>query len=418
MHRMRKLALSLCFVFILGFALNGAAQIVERKDSRERYSEFWDNPGAYDVWFLGNSHVHYTVRPMELWQQYGIRSYNLGSPSSQIPQIYWTMMCGLTYGQPKVIVVDTYKVHCDTVIQEEKRKQTHIHTGMDSIPLSVTKIKAVCDMFDTWEARFEYLCKFSIYHNRWDVLKEKDFDVQLLETKGHRFLSKIVDNSEFRNIEKEEMSDTDTIGFFYLKKIIEECQKRGITIVLTEIPMCLEEEVQRAMNAVPKLAEEYGVECLNMRYEEGLVDYGSDFADEGHLNSFGSRKVTRYLGEYLSKNCGLKDYREDPETAKEWNDDYERYMQFKAEKLQSAGKLRAYVQWLDDDQYTCCMYQKEKPGGLLGAEIAKLENITYLSREEAEEKMGMEITGEYAFVVENDQGEVLDRAIFKDGKRQ
>ena len=32
--------------------------------------------------------------------------------------------------------------------------------------------------------------------------------------------------------------------------------------------------------------------------------------------------------------------------------------------------------------------------------------------------MGMEITGEYAFVVENDQGEVLDRAIFKDGKRQ
>ena len=76
------------------------------------------------------------------------------------------------------------------------------------------------------------------------------------------------------------------------------------------------------------------------------------------------------------------------------------------------------MQWLDDDQYTCCMYQKEKPGGLLGAEIAKLENITYLSREEAEEKMGMEITGEYAFVVENDQGEVLDRAIFKDGKRQ
>ena len=170
---------------------------------------------------------------------------------------------------------------------------------------------------------------------------EKDFDVQLLETKGHRFLSKIVDNSEFRNIEKEEMSDTDTIGFFYLKKIIEECQKRGITIVLTEIPMCLEEEVQRAMNAVPKLAEEYGVECLNMRYEEGLVDYGSDFADEGHLNSFGSRKVTRYLGEYLSKNCGLKDYREDPETAKEWNDDYERYMQFKAAERRQAQGLCA-----------------------------------------------------------------------------
>ena len=418
MRKIRKLALSLCFILIAGFVLNGAGRIVERKDSRERYSEFWDNPQEYDVWFLGNSHVHYTIQPMELWKQYGIRSYNLGSPSSQMPQIYWTMMCGLQYSQPKVIVVDTYKVHCDTMIQEEKRKQTHIHTGMDSIPLSVTKIKAICELFDTWEDRFEYLCKFSIYHSRWEALKEKDFHVQLQETKGHRFLTKIVDNSDFQSIEKEDMSDTDTIGFLYLKKIIEECQKRGIEIVLAEIPLCMEEEVQRGMNAVPKIAEEYGVTCLNMRYEEGLVDYGSDFADEGHLNSFGAKKVTRYLGEYLSEYCDLKDYREDSMTAKDWDDDYERYLQFKVKKMQDANKIKSYVQWLDEDRYTCYMYQKEEPGGLLAKEIAKLKNITYLSLEEATEKMGMEINGEYAFLVENNRGEVVDRAVFKEGKRQ
>lgn len=418
MLRIRKLALALCFILILGFALNGTARIVERKDSRERYSEFWDHPGEYDVWFMGNSHVHYTLRPMELWEQYGIRSYNLGAPSSQLPQTYWTMMCGLKYSQPKVIVVDTYKVHCDTKIQEEKRKQTHIHTGMDSIPLSVAKIKAVCDIFDGWEDRFEYLCKFSIYHNRWETLKEKDFNVSRQVTKGHRFLTKIVDQSAFQNVEKEEMPDTDTTGFLYLEKMIEECQKRGIKIILAGIPLCMEEEIQMGMNGAAKIAEEYGVPYLDMRYEEGLIDYGSDFADEGHLNSYGSRKVTRYLGEYLSKYCDLKDYREDPEIAKDWDACYEKYMQFKLEKLQNAKKIKPYVQWLDENEYTCYMYQKEEPGGLLGKEIAKLQNLTILSLEEAEEKMGMEIKGEYAFAVENDSGEILDLAVFKEGKRQ
>ena len=114
----------------------------------------------------------------------------------------------------------------------------------------------------------------------------------------------------------------------------------------------------------------------------------------------------------------LKDYREDSMTAKDWDDDYERYLQFKVKKMQDANKIKSYVQWLDEDRYTCYMYQKEEPGGLLAKEIAKLKNITYLSLEEATEKMGMEINGEYAFLVENDRGEVVDRAVFKEGKRQ
>lgn len=415
MQKLKKAALSLCFVVLLGVILRTASDIFAMKDSAERYSEFWEDPKEYDVWFMGTSHVYYSVQPMELWEQYGIRSYDLAAPSSHMPQVYWTMMCALQYSQPEVIVLDTYKVHLDKKYQEKDRL---IHTGLDSIPLSATKLKGICDIFDAWEDRFEYICGFSVYHNRWEELSKDDLAVEVMPTKGARFKNKIVDNSDFRYIEKEDMSDTDTLGFVYLEKIIEECQKRGIRLVLTELPFCGSEEMQRAMNAVPPLAERYGVVCLDMAHDEELLDYEMDFGDQAHVNLFGSEKVTRYIGDYLSQQCSLTDYRSNAEVAQRWNADYEEYQQMKLKKLRKTRKIKSYVQWLFNDRYTCYVYKEEEPKDLLAKEFARLDNITYISREEAELRAEGEIKGEYAFFVENDKGELLDQAFFKHGKRQ
>lgn len=414
MHKMKKLASCLCFVIILGILLSMAASLLERKASTTRYSEFWENPKEYDVWFMGTSHVYYAIQPMELWNQYGIRSYVLAAPSSTIPQTYWTIMCALQYSQPKVIVLDTYKVHLD---KKQQVNEELIHTNIDVIPLSGTKIKAICDIFDTQEDRLEYLCKFSIYHNRWEELTIDDFRVKESVTKGGIFKNDVIDNSDFQNIPKEDISHTDTVGFLYLEKIIQECQERGIELVLTELPFCSEEDMQRAMNAVPEMAEEYGLPCLNFAYEEGIVDYAVDFGDEAHVNLFGSKKIMRYLGDFLKDNCNLTDYRESDEISEKWNADYEEYLQLKLSKMRDAGTMESYVQWLLDDRYTCYMYQKKEPGGLLEREIAQLENITYISLEEAQERMGGKIKGEYALFVEDSSGEVVDQAVFKKGKR-
>lgn len=416
MRKIKTLALSLCFVLTLGIVLNTASNILKKKNSMVHYSEFWDNPEEYDVWFMGSSHMYYAIQPMELWNQYGIRSYNLAAPSSPISQAYWTMMCALQYSQPEVIVLDTYKVHLNEKYTEEIKEV--IHTGFDGIPLSIVKTKGICDIFDSCEDRFEYICGFSIYHNRWEELTKSDFDVQLSSTKGGRFKNKIVDNSDFQRIEKEEMSDTDTIGFLYLKKIIEECQKRGIKLILTGLPFYSTKEQQKGINAVSKLSEEYGVVYLDMAYEEGLIDFGMDFGDKHHVNLFGADKTTQYIGDYLSENCGLTDYRKIEKTAEKWNKDYESYQQLLLSKMRKAGAITSYVQWIKNDRYTCYMYQKKEATGLLARELAQLENITYISLEEAEARMKGKIEGEYAFFVESHAQKLLDKAVFKNGKRK
>lgn len=414
MRKVKTLALSLCFMLIFSAAFHSVSGLLERKVSTERFSEFWENPEEFDVWFMGSSHVFCAVQPLEIWKQYGILSFNLAAPGSNLVQAYWSMMCALQYSQPEVIVLDTYKVHIN---KKKKREDKLIHSGFDRIPLSFEKIKGIYDIFDTWEERFEYFCPFSVYHNRWEYLKKTDFNVVVSKLKGGKLRDRVVDNSDFQNIAKEDMSGTDTLGFQYLEKIVEECQKRGIELILMELPFCSTPEQQRGMNAVPGFARENGLVCLNMAYEEGVLDYGVDFADEAHVNVFGAKKLTGYIGDYLSEHCDLTDYRETEGIKERWDADYESYLQYKERRMRSTEKLESYLQWIGDDRYTCYLYQSKKFSGLAAKEIAQLDNIVSISLEEAKERIGGEIEGEYAFIIENEKGEILDTAVFKNGKK-
>ncbi len=414
MNKMKKLASSLCFVLLLGVLLNDASQILSAKESTERYSEFWENPGEYDVWFLGTSHMYNAIHPMELWDKYGIRSYNLGASSSCMPQTYWTLMCALEYSKPKVIVLDAYKVHLDKKYQNQQL----IHLGMDSIPFSGVKIKGICDLFDNWNERFEHICGFSVYHNRWEGLAERDFNWQRSSMKGASLNNNIEDKSKYQIIDKAvKMDDMDVVGLVYFKKILEECKEREINVVLTAIPFCSNRKQQRAMNVIPEIAKKYDVPYLNMIYED-MMDYDIDFADDNHANLFGAKKITLYIGDYLTGHYNLMDYRDSGEISKQWNKDYERYLNEKLERMRGSTELRLYVQWLLDERYTCYLYRKEEPEGLLAKEFAQLDNITLISEEEAGARLGDEIKGDYAFFVENENGQVVDTAVFQNGQRQ
>jgi hypothetical protein len=48
--------------------------------------------------------------------------------------------------------------------------------------------------------------------------------------------------------------------------------------------------------------------------------------NNGHLNLWGSNKVTKHLGEFLREKYGLKDHKGDKDY-EQWNKDYLRYSQ-------------------------------------------------------------------------------------------
>ena len=59
-----------------------------------------------DVIFLGSSHAYLGIQPMQLWEEYGIASYNLCSAEQPFWVSYYTIKEALKTQHPKVILLD------------------------------------------------------------------------------------------------------------------------------------------------------------------------------------------------------------------------------------------------------------------------------------------------------------------------
>lgn len=85
--------------------------------------------------------------------------------------------------------------------------------------------------------------------------------------------------------------------------------------------------------------------------QKNIVDYDTDCSDGySHLNPSGAKKVTSYLGKYLTENYGIKDQRNNS-AYKQWNNDYDEYALYKTELLKSQSSLDTYLMLLADKDW-------------------------------------------------------------------
>ena len=341
-------------IFLLMFT--AVSHFLMRKTSYMKNADFYSYEEDYDVLFLGSSHMVMGISPMELWNDYGIVSYNLANYGQWLPVDYWVLRNALDYTKPKLVVLDVRAIDIDN----NKFSPEHIsqlHEVFDDMPLSKNKIAAVYDLLPEGN-RMEYLFDFSIYHTRWNEIDETFFAKAAPSTEKGANLDN-ANNFEEATVEeilppvlidKSEMQLEETTGKEYLRKIIELCQEEDIEILLTALPYSPSDAYQRWLNSAAVIAEEYQVPYLDFNVEDTFVNYNTDYFDDAHLNSSGNRKATKVLGEYLVKNYSLTDWR-DSEIAPAWNQDYKYYTEYKLEWLKSQENLNSYLMLLSDKQY-------------------------------------------------------------------
>lgn len=335
---------------VMAVVFRGLAFMLEGKGTYNKNGDFLRVADECDVLFLGTSHVTTSVYPMELWNDYGITSYNISGYGHPMTMSYWTFMNALDYAKPKVVVADCFMLESDKrVIRDEK----FMHFSLDGIPVSTTKIRAVCDMMDDFDERVEYLWDFSIYHRRWDDLKKDDFEVEYGKTRGAAFEIGICEPDTFV-LQDVDAEPIDSIGVEYLRKIVEECQSRGIQVVLTFVPFPAQEDQQKVAAYGGEIAKEYGVDYLNF-LQMDVVDYDTDFFDSySHLNVSGGHKVTSFMGRYLTETCGVVDHRRDGSV--NWDEDYADYQRYKIDKLRAQESLQNYLVMMADKSFSLCLF--------------------------------------------------------------
>lgn len=316
------------------------------------YSTYFDYAEDYDVIYFGSSHVMYGINPLEIWDEYGITSYNWGGPTCTLPSIYWKLRNVLDYETPKLVVVDCFR----SIWPCKTYNRYQIHEAFDAFPFSYTKWMSINDLMKdeakmedgliyTDAERYSVLFPLCDYHTRWAELQKGDFVREFVDTKGCECTINVAEPIEIHNTSEKTEITKDMVGVIYLERVIEECQSRNIPLLLTYLPFPTDETWKKESNMIQGIADKYGVNYVNFTNFD-VVNYQTDCSDpSSHLNLAGQKKVSEYLGEYILVNYEIED-RRDSAIADQWNAWYEEYKEYVTEFIKSQDDLKSYLMLL------------------------------------------------------------------------
>lgn len=362
-HKLLRIVQTAAFLAALLFALTRVSAVLERKESGNKFAPFFAQKENFDVLFIGNSHTVNDVLPLEIYEDYGIVSYNLGGYGNSMPLSYWVLQNALNYTTPRVVVVDVHNAGETYMLSGSSGDE---HKALDAFPLDVTKYRAINDLMSDPEMindegyayadlKWEFYFPIGKYHSRWSYLTEGDFKPQANREMGADSFYEVVVPDDYEIIDEYMVSEEYGCGFEYLRRIIEDCQARGLEVVLTHLPYPAEEDDQMDANAVWYIADEYGVEFLDFVSMDQVVDYDTDLCDPDHLNVSGARKISDFLGKFLADRFQLEDRRADSRYAN-WQQALHTANELKDSRAAGEHRPESLLMLAHDNRYRTAVY--------------------------------------------------------------
>lgn len=338
--KIQHILIALGFCAALLVSVIACSNFFEYKVAKEKYTSFYDAETNFDVIFMGTSHAYGTVYPMELWKEYGIRSYNWGFNHCAVAENYHLMLEVVKRTDPKLFVVDLYGMleydNWDGIGNGKYRtdKVDEQHVQFDEIPFSGDKVTAIRDIFDDYDQNIDYLWNFILYHNRWEEIGEEDFTARELPLMGATIYSGIGSHGPFTPTETGTIDLEPIVGYQYLVKMMEYCAENDIQLLGVYLPYPAKPASQQVANSLAEAMNQYPNCSFVSMLDADYLTYPADlYRDNNHLNYIGACKATSWLGEYMLEHCSIESYADDPAEKAYWDGYYARYYDYKAELL-------------------------------------------------------------------------------------
>ncbi len=336
--KIKHLVQGVVFAILLAISIHACGEFLEYKEAKEKYTDFFESETNFDVIFLGTSHTWNTVLPMELWSDYGISSFNWGYSNCTPAESYYIFKDVIKYTDPKLVVIDMFGVmeyqDGNGKYRQDRIEQQHVQ--FDEMPFSLNKLQMALDVFDNYDHRLDFVFNLMMYHNRWDELDDRDFNIKLSPEKGASMLTGLGWGVQYWSIGETQTRELDSVNFEYFIKFLDFCHEEDIPVLCVYLPFPASENNQEVANSLGPVIEKYlTAEYVNM-LNLGIIDFSTDmYSDNNHLNFTGAAKVTEWLGEYLSENYYLDDYSQN----EYWIEDHEEYVEYKAENIKNLWSL-------------------------------------------------------------------------------
>ncbi|MBE6050231.1 MAG: hypothetical protein E7214_06085 [Clostridium sp.] len=304
-----KVIKSIAFLMIFFLIINFAGNIFIDRTRKSDLDLEKDN--SIDYFIIGDSEAYTGISPMEIWRKYGFTGYNLGVSAQRLQDTYYLFRKSLKKQSPKVVMFETNTIYSILGFNSETDK--------------------------VFKSFFNEYFEIYKYHNDWKKFKffnKKSDDTNSEDVKGTKFKGFKFNNNvkpyteEICLDETDEVQEISGLQKYYLNEIIKLCNKNNIQLIFYSNPTPVNWKYAKH-NAVKNFAEENNLQFidLNLKNDELKIDWTNETYDGGdHVNFSGAKKITEYIGKYLSQNTSLVDHRQDEEYKEAWNYNLNEYL--------------------------------------------------------------------------------------------
>lgn len=310
---------------------------------------------SLDMVLIGASTAFTDYSAPLAFQEFGYTSYSLGTNAAPMGIAKSMLIEVLKTQNPKVIVIDINGILYN---DEFETREGPLRSWIDNMPYSENKVQTIQELVNEDE-RLSYYVPFLKYHSNWakfkdnvkesiDEFRHQD-NIHLLSA-GIQGTAQIIPQKSSISIKTHtQKRPMYHLSGQHLKELLEYCQKQGLTnIVFTNMPRYYSEKMipeRERNNAAKALIHQYGYECIDMDdyVDEIGLNPQTDFYNQNHLNIYGQKKLTMYLGKRLNEKYHLSDTPHDEKIIQHYQQEvaaYEKIYKWVDEQIRLGKKKR------------------------------------------------------------------------------
>ena len=322
-----------------------------------------------DVLFLGSSHAASAFDTQELYDEEGIRSYNLACEEQNVLVSYYWLKEALKYQSPKAVILDSFLFFDYKTEEPLNSEEACTRKAIDFMKNDMVKLSAIKDITDIDKNQdiLSYFMPNIRFHSRWEELSKDDFNYKKMEErnemKGYSPLLESDGSKDFEAYSAEENATAKPMAAvmeLYLKKIVELCREKNITLILVKTPT---ESFDMARHkTVQAFADAEGVPFIDYNEKDTYstldFDFAEDMNENEHANMEGARKLTDDIGKRLHDEYEISAVED-----KQWSSTEKFHDEYKEDyKLHHEEDIYKYFEKLDNDRYSIFIAAKGNSG--------------------------------------------------------
>lgn len=300
-------------------------------NNRERIKDYYlEKQDTLDVVMIGASEVYAGYAGAYAYSEYGYTSYPFATQGNTILNYLTCVKEAVRTQHPQMLVIEINGALYDDAWLD---KETYLRFLADNMPNNENK-RELTAQFDYYDDMDAYL-PIMKYHTVWQNFPlglEWSGSMLLSHLRGHNLLKGVTTTTNIYHTQDKLYNNDQTVTKTPLTdrcqkalvELLEYCKQENLNVVFVRFPHLVNLKGLRRMRrslAAAEVIRSYGYEYIGLdeMFDEIGLDPDHDFYNPEHLNVYGQKKLTEYLGKRISDKLGGKRVPLSKSVREEWD---------------------------------------------------------------------------------------------------